>query len=279
MKNNIYPCLWFDNQGKEAADLYCSTFGKSGISEENQIVLTFQLNGQKFMGLNGGPMFTPNPSISFYVVCQTREEVDRAWNRLSDGGLELMPLGEYEWSDYYGWVQDKFRISWQLALGKMEDVGQKFTPFLMFTNNQKGKAEQAVRFYTSIFDGSSIEGILKYGAGENGNEGMVKHAQFKLGSQVFMATDSSIPHDFGFNEGISLVVDCDDQRQIDYYWDKLTAGGEESMCGWLKDKFGVWWQIVPAILPKLLGDPARAGRVTEAFLKMKKFDIETLIKA
>jgi len=140
MTNPIYPCLWFDGQAKAAATFYCSVFKNSKIMSDTPMVVTFELNGNKFMGLNGGP-------------------------------------------------------------------------------------------------------------------------QFK------------------FNEAISFVVNCDTQDEIDYYWGKLTAGGQESMCGWLKDRFGVSWQIVPAIIGELMSEPARAERVTKAFMKMKKLDIETLKNA
>lgn len=243
------------------------------------MVVTFESSGQRFMCLNGGSQFSFNPTISFYVLCETEKEIDDAWKKLVDGGSVLMPLDKYEWSAKYGWLQDKFGVSWQLALGKFEDVGQKFTPTLMFTGKLNGKAEQAIRHYTSIFEGSNITGILKYSKGENEIENTVKHAQFNLGKNVFMAMDSSLMHQFSFNEAISFVVDCDTQEKIDYYWDELTKGGEESQCGWLKDKFGVSWQIVPSVLESLMSEPERAQRVVNAFLQMKKFDIETLMNA
>lgn len=279
MKNIIYPCLWFDGNAKEAAEFYCSVYSNSKIIADTPMVVTFELNGQKFMGLNGGPEYPPNPSISFFVLCETVEEIEQTWHKFMEGGNVLMPLNKYEWSEKYGWVQDKFGISWQLAYGKMQDVGQKFSPTLMFTNKQAGKAEQAIKFYTSVFGNSSIVGILKYAAGENDVEGTVKHAQFKLGQQGFMAMDSSLPHGFNFNEAISFVVDCNTQEEIDFYWNKLTKGGEENKCGWLKDKFGVSWQIVPTILGKLMSEPERAPRMMQAIRQMKKFDIEKLVNA
>lgn len=280
MNNNLYPCLWFDNNAQEAAAFYCSIFSQSKITADSSIVVTFESHGQKFMCLNGGPQFKPNSSISFFVVCETQEETDTYWKKLAEGGRVLMPLATYDWSEQYGWVQDKFGINWQVSLGKLSDVGQKFTPSLMFTNTQHGKAEEAVHFYTRVFQNSSIVGIVKYGAQETEPDGTVNHAQFKLGKHVFMAMDSSLSHDAIFNEAISFVVECETQEEIDYYWNTFTAdGGEESMCGWLKDKYGVSWQIVPTILGKLMSDPERGGRVVQAFLKMRKFDIETLLKA
>ena len=280
MKNKLYPCLWFDGHAKSAAELYCKVFGNSQILNDTPMVVMFDLHGQKFMALNGGPMYTPNPSISFYVICETIEEVSHAWKDLLDGGSAMMPLDSYPWSEYYGWVQDKYGINWQLSYGKMDDAHQKFSPTLMFTNDHVGMAEQAIKFYTSVFDNSSIVGILRYAEDDNDAEGMVKLAEFRLGNYLFMAMDSSFMHQFSFNEAISFVVNCDSQEEIDYYWGKLTAdGGQEGMCGWLKDKFGVSWQIVPTILHELLSDPARSERVTQAFLKMNKFDIELLKKA
>jgi len=279
MSKPIYPCLWFDGKAKEAAEFYCSVFPGSVITTDNPIVAMVESAGLKFMLLNGGPHYMLNPSISFYVVCETVDEVDRAWESLIDGGSALMPLDKYDWSEKYGWVQDKFGVNWQLSVGKMEDVGQKFTPSLMFTQENGGKAEQAIHFYTSVFDDSSVKGIMRYTASDPDVEGTIKHAQFKLGNRVFMAMDSSFPHQFSFNEAFSFVVDCETQEEIDYYWGKLSAVPEAEQCGWLKDQFGVSWQIVPTILGQLMSDPSRSERVINAFLKMKKFDIETLMKA
>ncbi len=149
----------------------------------------------------------------------------------------------------------------------------------LVTNAMAGKAEQAVQFYTSVFANSSVRGILKYTANDQDIEGNVKHAQFSLGNQVFMAMDSSWPHEFSFNEAISLVVDCETQQEIDYYWGKLSAVPEAEQCGWLKDQFGVSWQIVPVILGELMSDLSRSERVINAFMQMKKFDIEKLKNA
>ena len=240
------------------------------------MVVMFESSGQKFMFLNGGPYFKLNPSISFYTVCETIEEVDQAWEQLLEGGTVLMPLDKYDWSQKYGWVQDKFGVNWQLSFGKMNDEHQKFSPTLMFANSQAGKAEQAIQFYTSVFENSSVVGIMRYSESDPDVEGTVKHAQFRLGERIFMAMDSSFPHSFSFNEAVSFVVDCETQEEIDYYWGKLSAVPEAEQCGWLKDQFGVSWQIVPTILGKLMSDPSRSERVVKAFMQMKKFDIEKL---
>jgi len=185
-----------------------------------------------------------------------------------------------EAADFYFSVFDNSVITFQNQMVVIfESSGQKFSPVLMFTDKQAGRAEQAIHFYTSVFEGSDIIGIVNYTKDDNDIEGTVKHAEFTLGTHAFMAMDSSLMHQFSFSEAISLVVDCETQEEIDYYWDKLTDGGEEIQCGWLKDRFGVSWQIVPVILYKLMSDPSRSERVTKAFLQMKKFEIEKLIKA
>lgn len=279
MKNPIYPCIWFDGQAKEAATLYTSVFPILKIVADAPMVVTMESADQKFMLLNGGPQFKPNSSISFFVVCETKNEVDTAWTKLSEGGQVLMPIDKYDWNERYGWVQDKYGVNGQLSLGKMEDTGQKFSPTLMFSGAQQGNAEKAINFYTTVFSPSSVTGILRYDKNDGDVPGTVKHAQFQLNGYVMMAMDSSLMNQIAFTEGVSFVVDCETQEEINYYWNKLTESGEESMCGWLKDQFGVWWQIVPAILPDLMRDPVKGQRVVQAFLKMKKFDIAALKKA
>lgn len=279
MYNTIYPCLLFNGQAKEAAEFYCSVFGGT-IALDTPLVVHFNLGGQKFMGLHGGPQLSFNPSVSFFVVCETEEETTSVWEKLLEGGSALMPLDKYPWSEQYGWVQDRYGLSWQIAFGKLEDVaGQKFTPSLLFTASEQGKAEAAVHFYTSVFDHSSVTGILKYENGENNAEGMVKHAQFTVSNCIMMAMDNPLPQEFTFNEAVSFVVDCGTQDEIDHYWDKLTDGGQESMCGWLKDRFGVSWQIVPSVLGKLMTDQKRFERVLNEVMKMKKLDIKTMEQA
>lgn len=279
MKNPIYPCLWFDGKAKAAAEFYCSVFEHAKITAENPMVVTFEATGQKFMCLNGGPQFQMNPSISFFVVCETESEIDTAWDKLVEDGMVLMAKDNYPWSEKYGWVQDKFGVNWQLSYGKLADVGQKFTPTLMFTEKVHGKAEEAIDCYTSVFKNSEVKGILRYTEDDHDVKGTIKHAQFRLNKNVFMAMDSGLAKNFTFNEAISFVVECENQEEIDYFWHKLTQGGEESNCGWLKDRYGVSWQIVPEILSELMNDTERAPRVVNAFLKMKKFNIDALLKA
>lgn len=279
MNNSIYPCLWFNDNAKEAAEFYCAVFRNAEMKMCTPMVVTFFIKGKQFMGLNGGPHFKPNPSVSFFTICESEEEIDHAWNKLSEGGNVLMPLNAYPWSNKYGWVQDQYGVSWQLSLGKPGGGEADVFPSLMFTGDQNGNAEKAIHFYTSLFNDSSVEVMANYEVGEGDTEGNVKYAQFSLDGYRMAAMDSSASHNFSFNEGISLVVNCDTQEEIDFYWLNLTEGGKESMCGWCQDAFGVWWQIVPSMLGTFMSDPVKAPKVTEAFMKMKKFDIETLKEA
>jgi predicted 3-demethylubiquinone-9 3-methyltransferase (glyoxalase superfamily) len=280
MKEKITPCLWFNGNAPEAASLYCSVFAGARIVAQSAIVTEINISGQSITLLDGGPKYQPNPSISFYYICEEPEELNRVWNAFSKEGTVMMALDKYPWGEKYGWVTDKYGISWQLALGKLSDVGQRLTPCLLFTGKQYGYADDAINHYTSIFKNTGLDGILRYGANElPDTEGKVKHAQLMLEGQKFMLMESAQAHQFSFSEGVSLTVHCETQEEIDHYWNKLTEKGEESMCGWLKDRFGVSWQIVPVILDKIMSDPARANKAARAFMGMRKLVIEDIVNA
>ena len=279
MNNNIFPCLWFDGKAKEAAELYCSAFANSKITTDTPMVVQFEIEGKKLMGLNGGPHFTINPSISLFVTCDTNEEIEGIYNKLSNGGSTLMPLDKYPWAEKYAWVADKFGMTWQLMVGKLPEGAQKIVASFLFVGELCGKAQDAIKHYTSIFPNSTIFHQEIYKAGEEQPEGNLKFGHFALNKEMFAAMDGTGNHNFAFNEGVSLMVECDTQEEIDNYWAKLTEDGEESRCGWLKDKFGVSWQIVPKLLGGLMMDPARAKRVMAEVMKMKKLDIKTLANA
>jgi predicted 3-demethylubiquinone-9 3-methyltransferase (glyoxalase superfamily) len=278
MNRNIYPSLWLNGNAREAADLYCSVFQRFKIASENPLVVTIASQDQQIMLLNGGPEFTPGPAISFFAIYDSEKELEQAWKKLLEGGSILMPLDAYPWSTKYGWLQDRYGVNWQLFQGKMADTEQFIIPALMFNGEQNGRAGEAVNLYTSIFKGSVLTTVERYQEGEQDITGNIKHARFSLEGFTMAAMDSSMPHPFVFSEGVSLVVECDTQEEIDYYWEKLSEGGSESQCGWLKDRFGLSWQVVPSILKELMADPSRSERVIKAFMKMKKFDIAEIIK-
>jgi predicted 3-demethylubiquinone-9 3-methyltransferase (glyoxalase superfamily) len=147
---------------------------------------------------------------------------------------------------------------------------QKITPFLWFNN----QAEEAAKFYTSIFKNSRIVAVTHYGETGPGPKGSVMTVSFELAGQEFIALNGG--PEFKFTEAVSFVVNCDTQQEIDYFWEKLSAGGEEVQCGWLKDKYGLSWQVVPTILPDLLKDAAKSERVMKAVLQMIKLDLKKL---
>lgn len=287
----IVPHLWYDKEAKEAALFYMSLFDQSKLlnvtvledtpSGDSESV-TFQLAGQQFMAISAGPYFKFNPSISLMVACSSEEEVNTKWNALAEGGNELMPLGEYPFSKWYGWVQDRYGLSWQLMLSEEPNIKQKITTNLLFSNESCGKAIDGINYYTKIFDNSEIGLISKYGPGEAiSKKAKINYGAFKLCGIDFSAMDNGFDVDYSFNEAFSLVVKCKDQKEIDYFWDTLSAVPEAEQCGWLKDQFGVSWQIVPETMEEIFsrGSKEEIKRVTEAFLKMKKFDLAALEKA
>jgi predicted 3-demethylubiquinone-9 3-methyltransferase (glyoxalase superfamily) len=296
--NNIIPHLWFDKEAKEAAELYASTFSNSKVTNVTTIhdtpsgdcdIVSFSLRGQPFMAISAGPVFKFNPSVSFMVNFDPSKEKDAAesiniaWEKLSAGGKVLMPLQEYPFSKRYGWIQDKFGLSWQLILTNPEgEERPEIMPSLLFVKEKYGKVEEARAFYHSVFKESTLGAIMKYGAGqEPDKEGNVMFSDIKLLDQWFVMMESAHEHNFMFNEAISFIVKCDTQEEIDYYWEKLSAVPESEQCGWLKDKYGISWQITPKEMDTMMqnGTPDQMNRVTQAFLKMKKFDIQTLKNA
>lgn len=293
----ITPFLWFDNNAEEAVEFYTSVFENSkegnashydeagakvsGRPKGSVMTVPFQLYGQNFTALNGGPLFKLNPSVSFFVNCKTENEVQKLWDKLSDGGKALMPLDKYPFSEKYGWIQDKYGLSWQLILSAGE-IKQNIVPSMLFVGNVCGRAEEAINFYTSLFDNSKVLSTFRYGANQKPDkEGTIAFTDFILEGQIFAAMDSAHAHDFTFNEAVSFVVNCESQKEVDYFWKKFSEGGAEGQCGWLKDKYGLSWQIVPTALGKLFSDPdpEKSKRVMATMLQMKKIVIEDLKKA
>lgn len=287
----ITPHLWFDTEAVEASRFYCETFPDSRVTSVVRLPGTpsgdvdqvaFELFGQPFMAISAGPLFRFNPSVSFSVACATADEVDRYWERLSAGGSVLMELGSYPFSERYGWTTDRYGLSWQVSLAADADAGQRITPTLMFVGDVCGHAEEAIHAYTSVFPDSGIDLVVPYGSDAAPNaEDDLMYASFRLAGQQFAAMDSALDHDFGFNEAVSLLVSCDDQDELDRYTDALSAVAEAEQCGWLKDRFGLSWQIAPADLTRMMteGSHEQIARVTEAFLPMKRLDLAELRRA
>jgi predicted 3-demethylubiquinone-9 3-methyltransferase (glyoxalase superfamily) len=289
MSQKITPCLWFEKDAQEICKFYTSIFKDSEVKNIRTLkntpsgtveVATVRLRDMESTLLVGGPLFKFNPAVSFLAACKTKDDVEALWAKLSKGGKPLMELGEYPFSEKYGWTEDKYGLSWQVMFMGGRVIEQHITPSLLFVGQQCGKAEEAMELYTTVFNQSKIDGIVRYGEGEPPDRaGTVKHAAFTLEGQRFTAMDSAYAHAFTFNEATSFMVHCETQEEIDYYWGKLSADPAAEQCGWLKDKYGLSWQIFPTVLGEMLKDKEKSARVTAAFLKMKKFDIEALKRA
>lgn len=286
----IVPHLWFDKEAVEAAEFYTSLFDDSKIDSIVQLhdtpsgdsdTVSLKLYGQDFMFISAGPIFQLNPSISLMVNSPTKEEVNHLWETLSVDGTILMDLGEYPFSERYGWLNDRYGVSWQLIYVD-QPFKQKIVPNMMYAGQQAGKAKEAIEFYTSLFEDSKVESVSYYDAKENpAQDGMLQYASFTLAGEGFSAMDSVEAHAFKFNEAFSILVNCDTQEEIDFLWDKLSVVPEAEQCGWLRDRFGVSWQISPSVLEDLMAtkDEEQKQRVTDAFLQMKKMDIAELKRA
>lgn len=292
MTSKIVPCLWFADQAETAAAFYSDAIGgrilatsyfpetgdnPSGRPPGSVLTVEFEVGGQRMTALNGGSdvPFSINPSISFFIETDSAAEVDRIHAALADGGNTLMALDSYPWSERYAWVQDRYGVSWQIMATPVE--GTRVVTSLLFSAEQQGRAEEAMEYYTKVFDNSSIEAVNRY-SHDDGPEGKIAHARLVLESTPFVAMDSGVEQPFTFSEALSLQVMCADQAEIDRLWGALTDGGRPSQCGWLADRFGVSWQIVPARMDEwmMTADTAARDRVFEALMPMIKIDIATL---
>jgi predicted 3-demethylubiquinone-9 3-methyltransferase (glyoxalase superfamily) len=291
----ITPHLWYDTQAKEAAEFYCSVFPDSRIETSTRLrntpsgdcdLLYFKLCGQPFMAISAGPIFKFNPSISFIVNfdpsrdAQAREYLDTLWAALIDGGRALMPLDAYPFSPRFGWVQDRYGLSWQLILSNPGgEPRPMIVPSLMFTGEVCGKAEGAGAFYRSVFDDSHAgRSVPRPADMAPDREGTMMYSDFRLGDTWFAAMDSARPHGFGFNEAISFIVSCRNQAEIDRYWAKLSSVPASEVCGWCKDRYGLSWQVAPIAMDEVMasGDQATIDRVVQALLPMHKVDLAKL---
>ncbi len=288
---------------EEAINFYVSVFPHSKINSimryptDMQVgpvehmggkILTafFHLDGFNFQALDGGPFFQLNPSISFMVNFDPSREADaqdrleQVWEKLSQGGVVRMPLQEYPFSKRYGWIQDRFGVNWQLILTDPEgEPRPPIMPSIMFGKGMSGKATEAAQFYIATFKDSTMGIVAPYPPGmPHGVAGGVMFEDFMLAGQWFTAMDAGPEHDFQCNEALSLSIECADQAEVDYFWNELSAHPENEQCGWVKDRFGVSWQIVPKRMIEMMAnmDSEQSKRVLAAMLEMKKLDIRTL---
>lgn len=294
----IVPHFWFDKEARQAAEFYTSIFPNSKMGFSVGLpdtpggqaeVVNFTIMGYEVASISAGPYFKINPSISLMVNFDPSQDpeaetrIDEIWNKLAEGGKALMPIGEYSFSKRYGWIEDKFGLSWQLILTKPEgEPRPTIMPSMLFTEDVCGKAEEATEFYLSVFKGSKRGQLARYPAGmPKDKEGTTMFTEINIGDQWLVAMDSAQEHGFKFNEGVSLIVNCDSQEEMDYFTNKLSAVPEAEQCGWIKDRYGVSWQIVPYDMNEIMATPDKEKfkRMSDAMLAMKRLDVEKLRNA
>jgi predicted 3-demethylubiquinone-9 3-methyltransferase (glyoxalase superfamily) len=293
----IKPHLWFDQDAKQAAEFYASFMPDSVINYANHFpmpggqceVVEFTIAGQSFFGINAVHKLGINPSISFMINfdpsrdADAAQQIDEIWNKLIEKGKVMMPLDSYPFSKRYGWVEDKYGVSWQLMLtnpnGEERPV---IVPSLMFTPPVAGKANEAIDFYCAVFKDSK-RGTTAPRPEDMGPDkaGTLLYADYYLDQTWLAAMDSAHQHGFNFNDAVSLLIPCETQEEVDYYWSALTAGGVAGQCGWLKDKYGVSWQVASTVIFNALknGSPEQIARITQAFMTMTKVNIAALQRA
>ncbi|MEJ6489518.1 VOC family protein [Leucobacter sp. USCH14] len=296
----IVPNIWCQGNAEEVGDFYASVFPDTTAEVESRYpetgLLDFQkplagapltvavsLSGYRLTLINAGDEFAPNPSISMFLMFgdaafggreAARRTLDQVWERLSEDGTVLMPLDAYPFSPHYGWVQDRFGMSWQLSLNDDDDADAEFVmPSLMFGGAAQNRAAAARDRYIEVFDNAALVGSFPYGEQTGpATADALMYSDFRIGEQMFAVMDSGVEQDFTFDSGVSLEVHCADQAEIDRLWNALSAVPEAEQCGWLVDEFGVSWQIVPADMGELMKRP----NAFEHLLGMHKIVIDEL---
>lgn len=297
MSQKIIPNIWFDRNADEAGAFYTDVFPGSTATvgarypaevpdwqadfAGKTLTVDLVIDGYLLTLVNAGDEFRPNASVSFMLNFDplrydgdrdaARASLDETWAKLSDGGSVLMDLGEYPFSPHYGWVQDRYGVNWQLLLTNPQGDPRPFLiPQLMFCGPVENMAHEAATFYSSVFPDSGVGFIAEYPAQTGpADSGSVMFGEFRLAGQWFSMMDSGVEQDFTFTCGVSLEVRCADQAEIDTYWNALTAQPEAEVCGWLADRYGLSWQIVPEKMGELMARPG----AYEKMMEMKKLII------
>jgi predicted 3-demethylubiquinone-9 3-methyltransferase (glyoxalase superfamily) len=240
----IISQLMFSGDIEEAVGFYVKAFGGNSkittifapSAEEKRV--SFLLAGQEFEAITGKTIFSP--AISFTVNCKNAEEVDRFWHYYLENGTIMMELGEYPFSKRFGWIADKYGLSWQIMLN--EQSSQKIVPSLMFVGENYGLGEEAIQFYTAAFPHAKIESLERVEQDEAFDvAGTVRHAVFTLADQVFVLTENGYQHQFMMNNAISFVVYVEDKKEMEAYQKRLSLASKDGT----KDKYGVHWIVVP----------------------------------
>ena len=282
MDQVITPAIWCDGTADEAAQFYTDVFRDTSIAEQAPgLAATVSIHGFKLSLINGGNQYAPNPSIScilnfdpllFGGEEQARDYLDELYERLSTGGV-LMELGEYPFSPRYAWVRDRFGMTWQLMLTDPDGDPRPFViPSFMFGGTNHAHAEEATDAWIALFDNSRRGVLYRYEEGGPLDAGTVMFTDFTLRGTWMAATDSGTFHDFTFTPGVSMIVSCRNQEEIDCYWAGLSAVPEAERCGWCVDRWGASWQVVPHNIAELMANAATRDKI----LHMGKIDLAKL---
>ena len=282
MDQRIIPAIWCDGTADEAARFYADVFREGSVVEQAPgLAATVSIHGFGLSLINGGDQYAPNPSIScilnfdpllFGGEDQARAYLDELYERLSGGGV-LMELGEYPFSARYTWVRDRFGMTWQLMLTDPAGEPRPFIlPSFMFGGTNHANAEEATEAWIALFDDARRGALRRYGEGGPMEAGTIMFTDFTLCGTWMAAMDSGAFHDFTFTPGVSMIVSCRDQEEIDRYWAGLSAVPEAERCGWCVDRWGVSWQVVPDNIAELMADAA----TREKILQMGKIDLTRL---
>ena len=282
MDQRIIPAIWCDAADDEAARFYADVFREGSVVEQAPgLAATVSIHGFRLSLINGGDQYAPNPSIScilnfdpllFGGEDQARAYLDELYERLSGGGV-LMELGEYPFSPRYAWVRDRFGMTWRLMLTDPAGEPRPFIlPSFMFGGTTHANAEEATEAWIALFDDARRGALRRYEEGGPMEAGTVMFTDFTLRGTWMAAMDSGAFHDFTFTPGVSMIVSCRDQEEIDRYWSGLSAATQAERCGWCVDRWGVSWQVVPHNIAELMADAA----TREKILQMGKIDLACL---
>ena len=282
MDQLITPAIWCDGTADEAARFYADVFREGSVVEQVPgLAATVSIHGFRLSLINGGGQYAPNPSIScilnfdpllFGGEDQARTYLDELYERLSTGGV-LMELGEYPFSPRYAWVRDRFGMTWQLMLTDPAGEPRPFIlPSFMFGGTNHANAEEATEAWIALFDDARRGALRRYEEGGPMEAGTVMFTDFTLRGTWMAAMDSGASQDLTFTRGVSMIVSCRDQEEIDRYWTGLSAVPEAERCGWCVDRWGVSWQVIPHNIAELMADAA----TREKILQMGKIDLTRL---
>lgn len=299
MAQKIVPNIWSVGNATEMGEFYARTFPNTtavtathypteGLLEFQQLLagepltVLVTIGDYEIVLINAGDDFAPNASISFMVnfdplffqgdEALARAALDRVWGELSDGGDVMMPLGEYPFSAHYGFIADRYGVTWQLMLTDPAGEPRPFIiPTFLFNGAMQNRAGDAIGRWLGAFDDARLGTRVDYPEATGpASAGAVMFADFQLCGQWFAAMDSGVEMDQPFTCGVSHAVMCADQAEIDRYWEALSRVPEAEQCGWCADEFGVSWQVVPHNIDELTNQPGGFA----AMMPMKKLEID-----